>query len=87
MSIVLFYYNIRGWAIGPNLLHLGPHTWSDDVKLNALQVFAKIQELFIVASVATVVFHYTTKQLVRGPGLPLGLIGAGISFTQISWFW
>ena len=87
VSGILFYYNIHGQSLGPNLRHIGPRTWSDDVKLNALQVFAKIHELLIVASVAAVVFHYTTKQLVRGPGLPLGLIGAGISFTQVSWYW
>lgn len=51
-----------------------------------LQTAAKLQELLIVASLATIVFQLTRDELLFGDGLPLGLLAAGVDFTKLS-FW
>jgi len=54
----------------------------DGIKLGVLQVAAKVHELFIVASLGMVIFHVVRHELVSGAGLPLGLMGAGFSFSN-----
>ena len=60
---------------------------ADDINLALLQIAAKVQELLIVASTSTIVFDLTRTELLSGNGVPLGLIGSGFSFKDISWFW
>ncbi|KAL8856826.1 MAG: hypothetical protein Q9178_006543 [Gyalolechia marmorata] len=57
------------------------------VNLALLQTAAKLQELLIVASLATVAFQLLRHELMHGDGLPLGLLAAGIDFTRLSYFW
>ena len=78
-----------------NLLHIyiGDHirgdifTNSDNTNLAMLQVTAKIQELLVVGSTGNIVFHIIRNELIDGDGLPLGLIGAGLQFSGLSFLW
>lgn len=60
---------------------------SDTINIALLQTAAKVQELLIVASLATVVFQLLRYELICGEGLPLGLLAAGFDFTTLSYFW
>ncbi|RMZ75821.1 hypothetical protein DV737_g5127, partial [Chaetothyriales sp. CBS 132003] len=51
-----------------------------------LQLAAKAQELCIVASLAFIVQHSVRNELLFGDGLPLGLIGSGLSFSSLGFF-
>lgn len=79
-SIVIIYFNGSGYFIGAHLG--GPVAMSDDAKLDAFQGAAKVHEILIVASMAAAVFDATRYFLLRGSGLPLGLVGAGFNFSQ-----
>ena len=41
----------------------------------------------IIASLATIVFQLLRDELLYGDGIPIGLVGAGINFTRLSYFW
>jgi hypothetical protein len=84
-SVVLFWFNFYGYYIGSQLA--GPDRISDDVKLHLLQFVAKAHELLIISSTTTMVFSLLRNQLLFGSGIPLGLIGSGMSFSGISYFW
>lgn len=79
-SIILIWLNIMGSQL------TGPSSLSDDVKLH-LQFVAKAHELTIIASTASIVFSIVRYQLLFGSGIPLGLIGSGMSFAGFSYFW
>jgi hypothetical protein len=77
---VLMWLNIRKTYIGQQLP--GPRRWSDEVKFDLLQVAAKIHEIFMIASLATVVCDIIRYYLLFGPyGVPIGAVGAGITFS------
>ncbi len=59
---------------------------ADDVNLAPLQIVGKTQEILIVASTSTIVFDIIRVELLHGSGVPLSLIGSGISIKDISWF-
>ena len=50
------------------------------------QIAAKILEIVCVASLTTVVLHVLRHELMRD-GVPLGLVGSGIYFSQANCFW
>lgn len=83
-SITILYINIKGYWIGAQLI--GVHE-ENNVSIALLQFTAKMQELLIIASLATVLFDILRFELLYGCGVPLGLLGSGIMFTQISYFW
>ena len=83
-TIVLVTLNLRHYLIE---FHLQGIILSDDINLALLQIAAKVQELLIVASTSTIVFDLIRTELLNGNGVPLGLIGSGFSFKDISWFW
>ena len=60
---------------------------SETVNIAFLQTAAKVQELLIVASLATIVFQLTRDELLYGEGIPLGIVGAGVDFSRLSFFW
>jgi len=60
---------------------------SDTINIALLQTAAKVQELLIVASLASVTFQLLRYELMYGDGLPLGLLAAGFDFTSLSYFW
>ena len=83
-SIVLLTLNLNGFFIGaslPGIIH------DDNINLALLQVAAKVQELLIMASISSVIFDIVRNKLLNGDGVPLGLIGSGFAFKDISWFW
>jgi hypothetical protein len=86
VSITLLWFNIYGYYIGAQLTDAGGMT--DDLLLHLLQFAAKVHEGLIVASTAAVVFSVLRHQLLYGNGgLPLGLIGAGTTFSIVNYFW
>ena len=50
------------------------------------QIVAKAQEMLCVASLSTVVLQVLRNEL-PGHGVPVGLLGSGIWFSQISFVW
>lgn len=56
----------------------------ESVNIALLQTAAKVQELLIVA---TILFHLTRDELLYGEGIPLGMVGAGLDFSKLSYFW
>ncbi|KEF58836.1 uncharacterized protein A1O9_03679 [Exophiala aquamarina CBS 119918] len=84
VSTVLISLNLCNTYLGRTL----PGAIIDPaINLALLQIAAKIHELLIVASVATVVLHYIRRQLVYGQGLPLGLLMGGFMFSGLGYFW
>jgi hypothetical protein len=83
VCVTLLWFNIRSYYLGAQLS--GPYTWSDTSKIQLLQVAAKIHEIVMVASLATVAIAIVRHRLLRSSeGLPLGLVGAGLMFGDAS---
>ncbi len=83
-SIVIIALNLRGFFIGFELAGIPGH---DAISMAALQVTAKLQELLIIASIGSVLYHRIRYDLLHWRGVPFGLLGSGLSFTQISYLW
>ncbi|KAI4196667.1 MAG: hypothetical protein LQ350_006420 [Teloschistes chrysophthalmus] len=84
VSILIIVVNFKQVFIGidfRSVIH------SETINLALLQTAAKLQELLIVASLATVTFQLLRHDLIFGDGLPLGLLAAGFEFTKLSYFW
>ena len=75
--------NLHGIYIGQDFA--GPNK-SETLNLLLLQIAAKVHELMIQASLGAIVFNAVRYELLFGDGLPLGLIGSGLAFTQIEFF-
>jgi hypothetical protein len=82
VSIFLITIQIRGRFIGSDLQ--GP-LGSDETKSGFIQMAAKIQELLIISSIGSIIFHAVRSELVFGDGLPVGLVVSGWTFSQIRW--
>ncbi len=82
-SIVAIALNRNGFFIGFELAGIPGH---DQIDMAALQVAAKLQELLIIASIGSIVYHRLRHDLLS-QGLPFGLLGSGISFTQVIYIW
>lgn len=59
---------------------------SETINLLFLQLAAKANEICIVASLGLIVLHAVRNQLLFGDGLPLGLVGSGLSFSSFQMF-
>lgn len=84
VSLVLIILHTSNYFMGHELN--GP-SGKTNMFMAMLQVAAKTQELLIIASLATVVVHQLRSDLVKGPGVPFGLVGATVLFNQIHFFW
>ena len=84
VSIAIIVINIRQVYIGIDFKSL---VSSETVNIAFLQTTAKLQELLIIASLTTIIFQLLRDELLYGDGIPLGLLGAGIDFTKLSFFW
>ncbi|KAF5628821.1 hypothetical protein F52700_7914 [Fusarium sp. NRRL 52700] len=82
LTIGLSVVNFVGFFIGGELQ--GKQN-DDSFKLGLLQIATKVQELLIVASIGTVIFHCLRSEVMFGPGLPLGFLVSGYSFSSISY--
>ncbi len=61
--------------------------WFKDNKpetLNALQLAAKLLELFILGSVSTMIVHHARRHLIDETGLPYGLLSATYRVTDVT---
>lgn len=67
MTIVINFLNLHGYFIGFELAGLSGWTTID---MDFLQVAAKLQELLIVASLATAVSRKVRQELLKEDGLP-----------------
>ena len=76
--------NLRGYYIGGELA--GP-SGQDTEKLAGLQFAAKLHELTMNASLATMLFSYIRYQVTFGGGLPFGAMFAGLQFKDLSFLW
>lgn len=84
ISLLLVPLHMKHYYMGKELNGV-PNSTS--LYMALLQVAAKTQELLIVASLATVIVHQLRSDLLSGPGVPFGLIGATSQFSQMSFFW
>lgn len=84
ISVFTISLNLRGFYIGYDFHSLIRY---QIMNMALLQVAAKIQELLIVASLATIIIHLVRVELLLGDGLPLGLLGAGFEFDKMNYFW
>jgi hypothetical protein len=75
--------NLKGYYIGEQFASL---IRSETINLALLQTAAKVQELLIVASLATIILHITREELLYGSGLAIELVGLGLAFSQIGYF-
>ena len=82
--VFLLWINYWGYYIGTGFSY---HSRSDNRYLALYQVAAKLQEVLCVASLTTVVLQVLRHDLLYGDGVPIGLLGSGISFSSISYFW
>ena len=85
VSITVISLNVHGFFIGGAIAAAGKS--NTGLNLALLQVAAKLQELLMVASMATIIFHFIRLKLFRKNGVNFGLFGGGLMFNQISYFW
>lgn len=83
VSIVLVVVNCNGIFVGRELTG---ESGRDDVKNAAIQIAAKIQELFILSSLGSIVLHLIRERLLFGEGVALGLLGSDKAFSQVTFF-
>lgn len=83
ISMAILILNIRGTYIGADMS--GPIR-SETITLMGFQLIAKMHELLIIASLGLIILHIVRHELIFGSGLPLGLIGSGLSFGSVIFF-
>jgi hypothetical protein len=59
----------------------------DNQKLAALLFAAKLHELFMLASLSTIVITYIRKELVFGGGVPFGTVFSATQFKDLTFLW
>ena len=82
-STAILTANLRGVYFG---VSFAGHIKSDTIDLMLFQVAAKGQEILVVASLGAVILHVARQELLYGDGLPLGLVGSGLSFNNGAFF-
>ncbi|CZR56590.1 uncharacterized protein PAC_06479 [Phialocephala subalpina] len=82
-SLVIITLNLKGYYIGADFVS---PIHSETINLLLFQVAAKAQEILVIASLTTIIFHIARQELLFGNGLPLGLIGSGLLFSDFSYF-
>ncbi len=82
-SVAIISLNIGHLYLGRTIP--GPEL-NNNVTFAILQVVAKIQELLIIASLATIVFEIIRNSTIHD-GVPLGFLCSGFMFTQLSYLW
>ena len=101
-SIKIVVCQSRTIALGRSLVHIVPTVavlWLVYVNLATYyvgsfiyaqvfyQVMAKVLEVLIQASLATIVLAYVRHELMLGNGLPFGALFSGVQIGQISYLW
>ncbi|KAL4908491.1 hypothetical protein BDW74DRAFT_175176 [Aspergillus multicolor] len=83
ISSTIIAFNINGAYLGADLV--SPFK-SETISLMLFQLAAKAHEITIVASLGVIVLHYVRHELLFGEGLPLGLLGSGLAFNHLEYF-
>ena len=84
VSTVIIAVNFRQVYIG---IDFRKGASSETVNIALLLTAAKLQELLIIASLVTVVFQRLRDELIYSNGVSLGLVGGGLDFIKLSFFW
>ena len=82
-SITIIAVNIRGVYIG---VDYAGAIKSDTINILLLQLAAKANEILIVASLGLIILQTVRNELLFGDGLPLGLVGSGLTFSNLEFF-
>jgi hypothetical protein len=83
-TVVMGYYIFNEHWIGAQVTDHG--AWDSEAKLG-LQFAAKILEVIIVASLATMIFTFARYEAILGRGAPLASFLAGTDFSSPSCLW
>ncbi|KAL4790935.1 hypothetical protein BDV19DRAFT_371384 [Aspergillus venezuelensis] len=83
VSSTIIALNFKGTYLGADLMS---PVKSETINLMLFQVAAKAHEILIVASLAVIVLQYVRHELLFGDGLPLGLLGSGLAFNHLEYF-
>ncbi|KAI3199016.1 hypothetical protein CBS147311_6100 [Penicillium roqueforti] len=83
VSAVIMTLDLKGVYLGADLMS---PVKSETINLMLLQLAAKAHEIMIVASLGLVVLQFVRHELLFGDGLPLGLIGSGLTFNSLGSF-
>ena len=83
-SLAIVSLNLRKHYIGGELAGL---SGQDNEKFAGLQLAAKLHELLINASLASILWSYIRYQIALGSGLPFGAVFAGLQFKDLSFLW
>ncbi|KAI9367166.1 hypothetical protein BJX61DRAFT_547756 [Aspergillus egyptiacus] len=83
ISATIIALNIRGTYLGADLMS---PVRSETINLMLFQLAAKAHEVTIVASLGVIVLQCVRHELLFGAGLPLGLLGSGLSFNHLEYF-
>ncbi|KAL4867473.1 hypothetical protein BDV12DRAFT_209847 [Aspergillus spectabilis] len=83
VSSTIISLNIRGTYLGADLMS---PVRSETINLMLFQLAAKAHEITIVASLGVMVLQYVRHELLFGEGLPLGLLGSGLTFNNLEYF-
>lgn len=81
--------NLKGYFVGAELAGSKipfAKMFRDEDTLNVLQIFAKVHEIAIIASISALVWDGVRFALHNKEGLPLGLVGTAFCYTQGPWF-
>lgn len=80
VSLTIILLNTKRLFLGRSLQE---GVIDDTTAFAILQIAAKLQEVLIIASLATIVIHTIRQQILSAEGVPLGLISGIFSFTDI----
>jgi hypothetical protein len=83
VSIAIITLDLNGVYLGADLMS---PIRSETINLMLLQLAAKAHEIMIVASLGLIVLQFVRHELLFGDGLPLGLIGSGLTFNNLEFF-
>lgn len=83
VTIVIITVDAKGAYLGADLMS---PVKSETINLMFLQLAAKAHEIMIVASLGIIILQFVRHELLFGDGLPLGLIGSGLTFSDLGFF-
>ncbi|KXJ85447.1 hypothetical protein Micbo1qcDRAFT_209995 [Microdochium bolleyi] len=84
VSVSLVVLNLQRRFVGRELQG---ESGKDEIKQNAIQIAAKIQELFVMSSIGSMILHLIRHRMIYGVGIPFGLLGSDKAIAQPSFFW
>ncbi|KAI9933054.1 hypothetical protein AWENTII_002923 [Aspergillus wentii] len=83
VTITTITLDLNGVYLGSDLMS---PVRSETINLMFLQLAAKAHEIMIVSSLGLIVLQFVRFELLFGDGLPLGLVGSGLTFNNFEFF-